>query len=155
MYIVSNGGAIYKYDTSGGLNEVASIGSPKCLRIFENILVVSDIWNGNILRYDITASGLENEQVIYTNEDSGPLGIEFDVNGMLYFSQAWNTSLYVMQPEAGAAVEEIYADQLMTPMHYLTFYGKKMYIVYPGWADVGTTMSAYIGVEQAPNYGRP
>jgi len=153
MYIVSNGGAIYKYDTAGGLTEVASIGSPKCLRVFENILVVSDIWDGNIWRYDITASGLENEQVILS--DFTPLGIEFDADGMLYFTHAWETSLYVMEPEAGAEVEEIYSGQLMSPMHYLTFYGKKMYIVYPGWGDVGMTMSAYIGVEQAPNYGRP
>lgn len=155
MYIVSNAGAIYKYDTSGGLTEVASIGSPKCLRIFENILVVSDIWNGNILRYDITASGLENEQVI--NSDYTPLGIEFDENGMLYFTHAWGATLYAMQPEAGAEVQALFDEQLVSTMHYLTFYHKKMYITAPAGSseDPGTTMSAYIGVEQAPNYGRP
>lgn len=155
MYIVSNWVGIFRLDSGGNLEEVASVDNPKCLRVFGNMLVVSDIWNGNILRYDITATGLENETVIFTNEDSPPLGIEFDVEGKLYFSQAWDRSLYAMEPEEGADVEVLYEDQLMTPMRYLTFYGKKLYIVFPGWGDVGMTMSAYIGVEQAPNYGRP
>jgi sugar lactone lactonase YvrE len=159
MYIVSNWieaeemGGIFRYDTGGNLTQLVTLGSCKCLRIFENILVVSDIWEGNILRYDITASGLENETVILS--DFTALGIEFDANGMLYFTHAWEETLYFMEPEEGAEMQVMYDGQLMTPMHYLTFYKKKMYIVYPGWGDVGMTMSAYIGVDQAPNYGRP
>jgi hypothetical protein len=159
MYIVSNWieaeemGGIFRYDTAGNLTLLVTLGSCKCLRIFENILVVSDIWEGNILRYDITASGLENEEVIYAGDS--PLGIEFDVEGTLYFTEAWEVSLYSMKPEAGASVDVLYKDQLETPMHYLTFYKKNMYIVYPGWADVGKTFSVYLAIDQAPNHGRP
>jgi len=41
----------------------------------------------------------------------------------------------------------------MTPMRYTAFKGKNCYFVYPGWGDVGGVMKAYIGVEQAPDYG--
>ncbi|HFE65236.1 MAG TPA: hypothetical protein ENK14_12605 [Caldithrix sp.] len=150
MYIVSNWIGINRFDTGGGLTQVASIDNGKCLRIFESNLYVSDIWNGVIKKYDITANGLENEEDIY--EGDSPLGIEFDAEGTMYFTEAWETSLYTMKPDG--TQEVLYEGQLMTPMHYLTFYKKKMYIVYPGWGDVGQTMSAYIGVEQAPNYGR-
>jgi len=151
MYIVSNAGAIFKYDTGGGLNEVASIGSPKCLRIFESNLYVSDIWNGAILKYDITASGLENEEVFYAGDS--PLGIEFDSNGTMYFTEAWETSIYLIEQDGSTDV--IFEGLLTTPMHYLTFYHDRMFIVYPGWGDVGQTLMCEMPAEQAPNYGRP
>jgi len=157
MYIVSNWieaeemGGIFQYNTSGTLTQLVTLGSPKCVRIFEENLYISNIWDGQILKYDITSAGLENEEIIY--EGDSPLGLEFDVDGTMYFTEAWETSLYTIK--ADGTEEVIYEEQLMTPMHYLTFYNKTMYIVYPGWSDVGMTMSAYIGVDQAPNYGRP
>jgi len=150
MYIVSDGSGIKKYDSTGTLTDVATIGSPKCIRIFGNHLYVSDIWNGNILRYEITASGLENEEVYL--EGGSPLGIEFDVDGKLYYTEAWETSIYTVSAEGDEEV--LFEGQLETPMHYLTFYGKAIYIVYPGWGDIGVVLKTYIGVEQAPNYGR-
>jgi len=157
MYIVSNWieaeemGGIFSYNSSGTLTQLVTLGSPKCIRIFDQNLFVSNIWDSQILKYEITASGLENEEIIY--EGDSPLGIEIDTEGTLYFTEAWETSLYTLAPDGSEEI--LYEGELMTPMHYLTFYGKKMYIVYPGWGDVGSTMSAYIGVEQAPNYGRP
>ena len=156
MYIISNWidaeemGGIFRYTSAGTLTQLVTLGSPKCIRIFNQNLYVSDIWDSQILKYDITTGGLENEEVVY--EGDSPLGIEIDAEGTLYFTEAWETSLYTLTSDGDQEI--LYEDQLMTPMHYLTFYGKKMYIVYPGWGDVGTTMSAYIGVEQAPNYGR-
>lgn len=157
MYIISNYieaedmGGIFSYSSSGTLTQLVTLGSPKCIRIFDQNLYVSNIWDSQILKYEITSNGLENEEVIY--EGDSPLGIEVDAEGTLYFTEAWETSLYTLTPDGDEEI--LYEGQLMTPMHYLTFYGKKMYIVYPGWGDVGTTMSAYIGVDQAPNYGRP
>jgi sugar lactone lactonase YvrE len=150
MYVVSNGGAIVTFNPSGTQVDVDSIGSPKCVRIFGNYLYVSDIWNGTILKYEITATGLENKEVFL--EGDSPLGIEFDVNGTLYYTEAWETSIYTVSADGETGV--LFEGQLETPMHYLTFYGKAMYIVYPGWADVGVVLKTYIGVEQAPNYGR-
>ena len=151
LYIVSNWAGIYRYDSGGNLDEMVTLDNPKCIRVFENTLYCSDIWNSVILKYEITTSGLENEEIVY--EGDSPLAIEVDADGTLYFTEAWETSLYTITSDG--TEEILYEGQLMTPMHYMTFYGKKMYIVYPGWGDVGMTMSAYIGVEQAPNYGRP
>lgn len=151
LYIVSNWAGIYRYDSGGNLDEMVTLDNPKCIRVFENTLYCSDIWNSVILKYEITTSGLENEEIVY--EGDSPLAIEVDADGTLYFTEAWETSLYTITSDG--TEEILYEGQLMTPMHYMTFYGKKMYIVYPGWGDVGMIMSAYIGVEQAPNYGRP
>ena len=39
-------------------------------------------------------------------------------------------------------------------MRYMTYYGQDIYIVYPGWADIGRVFKVHIGVDQAPRYGR-
>jgi hypothetical protein len=49
----------------------------------------------------------------------------------------------------------IYQEELMSPMRYITFFGKAVYAVYPGWGEVGMVMRANIGIQQAPRYGRP
>jgi TPP-dependent 2-oxoacid decarboxylase len=77
--------------------------------------------------------------------------VELDSEGTLYYTPAWETSLYTLK--ADGTEEILYEGELMTPMRYLTFHDKTMYIVYPGWGDVGMVMSAYIGVQQAPNHG--
>jgi hypothetical protein len=77
--------------------------------------------------------------------------LEFDADGTMYFTEAWETTLYTIK--ADGTEEVLFEDELMTPMRYLTFHNKILYIVYPGWGDVGEVMSAYIGVDQAPNWG--
>jgi sugar lactone lactonase YvrE len=150
MYVVSDGLGVVTFNSSGTQMDVDSVGSAKCLRVFGNHLYVSDIWNGSILRYEITATGLENPEVFL--EGDSPLGVEFDTDGTMYYTEAWETSLYTVS--AGGETGVLFDGQLETPMHYLTFYGKAIYIVFPGWADVGVVLKTYIGVEQAPNYGR-
>jgi hypothetical protein len=154
MYVVSNGGAIVTLNSAGTQIDVDSIGSPKCVRIFGNYLYVSDIWwmdeIGQILRYEITANGLENETQLL--EGNFPLGIEFDIDGTMYYTQAWETSLFTV--DAAGETGVMFEGQLETPMHYLTYSGKAIYIVYPGWGEEGIVLKTYIGVEQAPNYGR-
>ncbi len=66
--------------------------------------------------------------------------------------EAWETSLFTVSAEGDEGV--MFEEQLETPMHYLTFFDKAIYVVYPGWGDVGVVLKTYIGVEQAPNYGR-
>ena len=150
MYIVSNWEGIYKYDIAGNLAQEASIGNPKSCRIFENYLYVTDIWASTVWRFEITEDGLQNGEVILTPEN--PLGIEIDVEGTLYYSKAWEPSIYTLAQDGSEGI--LFDGQLMTPIRYMTYYGKTMYMVYPGWTGVGKVMSAYIGVEQAPNYGR-
>ncbi|MDZ7374658.1 MAG: IPT/TIG domain-containing protein [candidate division KSB1 bacterium] len=150
LYIVSNGIGIHRLDPGGDLKLVAEIENPKSIRVFGNNVWVTDIWNGKIYKYDITSEGLENQETVYEGE--APVGLEFDAEGTMYFTEAWETSLYSMKPDG--SIEVLYEGQLMTPMRYLTFYGKKLYIVFPGWGEEGKVVSAYIGVMQAPNYGR-
>lgn len=153
MYIVSGDYGIFMLDTGGNLTEVASdIGSVKNCRVFGQYLYVNKIWEGVIVRYLLTGSGLGDEEVVL--ETDSPSAFEFDSEGRMYYAKAWEIDLYTLEPD-GSEGEVLYEGQLMTPMRYMTFHGKKLYIVYPGWADVGMTMSAFIGVEAAPNYGRP
>jgi sugar lactone lactonase YvrE len=151
MYIVANWTGIFKMDTGGNLAQVAEVGNGKCIRIFESNLYITDIWNGTILKYDITDTGLENEEIVY--EGDSPLGLEFDSDGTMYFTEAWETSIYLIEQDGTSDV--IFEELLTTPMHYLTFYHDRMYIVFPGWGDVGQTLMCEMPAEQAPNYGRP
>jgi DNA-binding beta-propeller fold protein YncE len=156
MYIVENETGIHRLDPSGTLTYMVDLSTAKCCRVFGNYLYVTAIWDGKISRFEITASGLGDEEVILEEIDS-PVGIEFDVNGTMYYTLAEETSLFTLAPDGSEEVlyEGELTDPAESPMHYLTFYKKNLFIVHPGWADVGLTVSAYIGVEQAPNYGRP
>ncbi|MFZ0391561.1 MAG: IPT/TIG domain-containing protein [Calditrichia bacterium] len=150
MYIASNSVGIKKMDSGGTVTDVASIGNPKSIRVFENSLYVSDIWEDRILKYDITGSGLENETPVV--EGITAAGVELDSTGTLYYTHAWETSIYTLAPDGSEEV--LFEGQLETPMRYLSFFGKAIYIVYPGWGDIGKVLKTYIGVEQAVNYGR-
>jgi len=150
LYIVNNGVGISRLAPGGEPELVAELTDPKVCRVFGNQLFVSDIWNGIIWRYDITVDGLANKEQVF--EGDSPFGIEFDKDGTMYYTLAWETSLFTLKSDG--AEETLYDGQLMTPMHYITFGKKFMYIVYPGWGDVGEVMRVYIGVEGAPNYGR-
>ena len=147
MYIISNSVGVMKFDGSA-VTQVAEIGSPKSCRVFGEYLYVTDIDESRMLRYHITASGLEDETVIL--EGDALQSVEFDINGTIYYNLAWETSLYTLA--ADGTEEVLYEGELMTPMRYMTFKNKSIYLVYPGWGDVGMVMKAYIGVEQAPRY---
>ena len=156
MYIVNNwGGSIHMLPPGGSLTEVASgFGSPKCLRVFEDYLYVTSVWSAKLSRFHLTGSGLGPEEVYYTNNN--PLGIEFDRKGVLYSTTAWESSIYLYAP-GGAAEAIIYEGELTTPLHYLSFNGKYIYIVSAqnkGPDGTGVVMRVYAGVEQAPRYGR-
>jgi outer membrane protein assembly factor BamB len=150
MYIIENESGIHRLDPSGTLTYMTDLSTAKCCRVFGNYLYVTAIWDGKISRFEITAGGLGEEEVVMEDLDS-PVGIDFDVEGTMYYTLAWETSLYTLKEDG--TEEVLYDGELQTPMHYINFQGKKMFIVFPGWGDVGMTLSAYIGVEQAPNYG--
>ena len=154
MYIIENESGIERLDPSGTLTYMTDFDAAKCCRVFGDYLYVSAIWDDKISRFEITASGLGDEEIMIEDLDA-PLAIEFDVDGTMYYTTAWEYSLFTLAPDGSQ--ETLYEGELIdpaeSPMHYLNFYGKEMFIVHPGWADVGTTVSAYIGVEQAPNYG--
>ncbi len=153
MYIVANDSGIVKYDAGGNLSAAADLSTPKSCRVFGNYLYVTDIWDtGSVWRYEITASGLEHEEIIYTNHDVPPVGLEVDAEGTVYISEAWDAHLLAIK--ADHSTEVLFAEKLSAQMRYLTFHKKTIYAVHPGSGDVGTLFSAYIGVEQAPNYGR-
>jgi hypothetical protein len=149
LYIVCNDAGIFRMDGSGTVTQVAEIGSAKSCRVFGNRLYVTNIWDSQILVYDITPEGLTNEQVFL--EGDSPAGVEFDVEGTMYYTLAWQTSLYLRKADGSDDV--MYEEELATPMRYLTVHGKYMYIIYPGWGDVGQVIRVYLGVDQAPNYG--
>lgn len=151
MFIVQNwGNGISMFDGSAVTHVSEYEGELKSCRVFGEHLYVTSIWDGVILKFPITADGLGDGEVVF--EGDSPVGLEFDSEGAMYYTLAWETSLYTMKQDGSEEV--LYEGELMTPMRYITFHNKTMYIVYPGWGDVGAVMKAYIGVEQAPNYGR-
>ena len=152
MYIIENQANIHILPPGGSLSEVASgLGSPKCLRIFEDYLYVTHVWSAKLTRFQITGNGLGPEEPYYTNNN--PLGIEFDKKGVMYVTDAWQTTIFLYAP-GGAAEATIYEDELETPMHYMSFNGEYIYVVFPGWGGAGKVLRVYAGVEQAPRYGR-
>jgi hypothetical protein len=153
MYIVANDSGIVKYDAAGTLSAAADLATPKSCRVYENHLYVTDIWDtGSVWRFDITGAGLENGEIIYTNTDVPPLGVEVDIEGTVYISEAWDAHLLAIHTDG--STERLYEGAMSAQMRYLTFHKKTIYAVFPGSSDIGLVLSAYIGVEQAPNYGK-
>ncbi|HOT95529.1 MAG TPA: IPT/TIG domain-containing protein [bacterium] len=148
FYVMSDVAGVYKIVGSDTVR-VATIGSGKNVRVFNDHLYVNDIWNSTILSFPITAEGLGEEEVVI--ETDSPSTLEFDAEGTLYYAQAWETSLYTLR--ADGSEEVLYEGELMTPMRYSAFKGKYIYLVYPGWADIGAVMRVYIGIDAAPDYG--
>jgi DNA-binding beta-propeller fold protein YncE len=155
MYIIQNWGVGISMFDGTTVTQVSDYGEElKSGRIFGDNLYVSDIWNNQILKFPITAGGLGEYEVAYEGEeDAAPVGLEFDSEGTMYYTKAWETSLYLLKLDGSEDI--MYEEQLMTPMRYLTFHNKSIYIVFPGEGDVGQVMKVYIGSDQAPNYGRP
>jgi hypothetical protein len=149
MYIVSDESAVSLF-ADGTLTELAEVSTAKNVRVFENSLYVSAIWDGTIWKFDITPDGLENQEAVY--EGDSPSSFDFASNGLMVLAEAWEISLYTLFQD-GSMGPLMYEEELETPMRYMVWHGKSLYIVYPGWADVGKTLKVYIGLEQAPRYG--
>jgi len=154
MYILRNWGeGVDRIDPQGTQTTVFApdpeeFGEMKSCRIFGDYFYVTEIWGSTIWRFDITTGGLENVTAVY--EGDSPVGLEIDEEGTVYFTEAWETSLYTLQEDG--SIEVLFEEQLMTPMRYLTYHDKIIYIVYPGWSEdgEGEVMSAFIGIPQAP-----
>jgi hypothetical protein len=154
MYIAANDSGIFKLDAGGALDFVAKVVGPKACRVFGDHLYVTDInWDaeGSIYKFKINPGGLGSPEVVVDGDR--PLGFDIDKNGTLYFAKTDETSLFTMTQSGVEGV--IYQEELMSPMRYITFFGKAVYAVYPGWGEVGMVMRANIGIQQAPRYGRP
>ena len=153
LYLVANDDGVFRYDTGGTTTKVGDLASPKSCRVFQNYLYVTDIWEtSSVWRFDITAAGLENGEIIYTNEDVPPEGLEVDAEGTVYISEAWDAHLLAIKTDG--TTEVLYDGEMSAQMRYLCFNKKTIYAVAPGGGDVGQVFSAYIGIGQAPNYGR-
>ena len=148
MYVVSNSGDIFKVVNNEAVT-AASLSSPKNCRIFEGYLYINDIWEGQIVRLPITTDGLGEVEVVL--ETDSPSTLELDYQGTLFFAKAWETSLFVYDTDGSEYT--FFEGELMTPMRYTAFKNRTLYFVYPGWADVGMVMKAYIGVQESVEYG--
>ncbi len=148
LYVAANGIGVYKVVNNDTVR-VGEVGSGKNVRVFDDHLYVNDIWSGTVIKFAITPTGLAEGETLL--ETDSPSALEFDEEGTLYFAKAWETSLFTLNAEGEEDV--MYEGELMTPMRYTAFKGKYLYIVYPGWADIGKVMKVYIGVDQAPDYG--
>lgn len=148
MYIIANG-AILLFDGAEVTELLYLEGEAKSCRVFADHLYVTEIWGSTIWKFPVTAGGIGEGEAIY--EGDSPCALEVDSEGTVYFSEAWETTLHTIKADGSS--EDLFIDELLTPMRYFTFHGKFLYIVYPGWGDVGSALRVYIGVEQAPNYG--
>jgi hypothetical protein len=156
MYIIRNyGEGIDMYDGTT-VTHVADFGDEmKSCRVFGDNLYVSAIWAGIILKYPITSDGLGEPETII--EGDSPVGLEMDENGTLYYSLAWEYTLFTREQSGSedALFEGMLEDPAESPMRYMTYHNQTLYIVYPGWSDPesGSVLSIYLGFRQAPNHG--
>ena len=153
MYIVSGDNGLYMMASgSNSADELAvDLGSIKNCRVFGGYVYVSKIWESQITRFEIVEGGIGEEEM-YLEADT-PSSFEFDVNGTMYWAYAWGISLNAYAP-GGAEEAVLYEEELQTPMRYMVFHGQYLYVVYPGWADIGMTFRLFMNVEGAPRYGR-
>ena len=140
--------------------DIAGSGNVKSCRVYGNSLYVSGVdWDaaegyaGFLYKYPINGAQLgTRENVVITEDDNFPLGLDIDKNGTIYYSKAWEPNLYTIAQTGAEGV--MYEGELPEPSRFITYFGKAVYVVYPGWGDVGQVTMANIGVEQAPRYGR-
>jgi len=152
MYISTNWNGVWKYDTNGNLTQlIEDLRGPAC-RIFGNKFYVTTSWEGGLaLGYEITANGLENEEVLYENDENIPMGIEVDINGTVYI--AIHDANEILAIKSDGSEESIFPGQI-TSARYITFHGKSIYWAFAGWGDEGIIGRAYIGIEQGPSFGQ-
>ena len=152
LYILGEGVGIYMLDASGGLTLEDSVSSPKSCRVFGDYLYVTNIWEGQILRYEITPDSLAGREVVL--EADSPVSLELDAEGTLYYTLAWQSSLYLQKADGS---DDVMYDGELAPerMRYMAFHGKYIYLVFPGGdaESAGQVWQVYVGAEQAPNYG--
>jgi hypothetical protein len=98
MYIVSNWEGIYRDNGDGTLDYVVVNGDIKTIRIFEDKVYAGAAWANQGLRFDITASGLENEEVIIEAGDL-VLGLDIDMNGQIYYGLYFDPTLHTLGPD--------------------------------------------------------
>jgi len=153
MYMVSGDNGIYMMaaGTNSAEELAVDLGSVKNCRVFDGYLYISKIWESQITRFELIEGGVGEEEMYF--EADTPSSFDFDKNGTLYWTHAWEVSLFAYAP-GGAEESTLYEDELMTPMRYMTFHGSYIYVVYPGWAEIGMTMRVFMNVEQATRYGR-
>jgi sugar lactone lactonase YvrE len=151
LYIVGNDAGIFRLDPSGGLTLQDSISSPKSCRVFGNHLYVTNIWDNQILRYEITPDGLTGKEVLLEGE--APISLELDAEGTLYYALAWQASLYLKKTDGSDEV--MYEGELSPQMRFMAFHGKYLYLVFTGGdaESAGQVIQVYVGADQAPNYG--
>jgi sugar lactone lactonase YvrE len=155
MYIVRNyGEGIDMYDGST-VTHVADFGDEmKSCRIVDDYLYVSAIWDGTIYRYPITADGLGEPEGFF--EGDSPVGVEADGDGNVLFTLAWEYTIYVADAEGNTSTvfEGELEDPAGSPMRYISYHGKSLYVVHPAWGgDEGSVKQIYLGIDQAPNWG--
>jgi hypothetical protein len=151
MWIVLADSAVQAMGTDGNLSEVTLIPGIKNCRVFGDYLYVSIIWDGLIVAYKINGTTLEGPEI--EHEIDVPVSFDFAANGLMIFARAWDTSLYTLFSD-GSEGAALYEEEMMTPMRYMVWHNKSIYVVYPGGGEVGMAMKAYIGLEQAPRYGQ-
>jgi sugar lactone lactonase YvrE len=156
LYVVMNWDGIYKADSDGNLTSVASVSDALTCRVFEDFLYVCNSWSGNVIKFSITSSGELEEATRYSAGET-TMGIEIDQNGTVYYDRYWKTSLYSIDSDGNEKV--LFENQLVSPMRYLCYQGKTIYAVQnegvdSGGGNTGQVIKMYVGVKQAPNYGR-
>jgi len=141
--------------------DIAGSGNAKSCRVFDGHLYVAGVdwdmsngYGGYLYKYPIDGKklGTRVDLILTMDSDDFPLGFDIDEKGTIYYAMAWQQSLFTLTQSGVKGV--MYKDQLQTPSRFITFFGKAVYIVYPGGGDVGQVMMANIGIKQAPRYGR-
>jgi hypothetical protein len=151
MYLIG-GGNISKMPPGGSATVIASdAGSNRNCRIFGDYIYVNGVWDGSLWRFDISGATIGERELVL--EGPNPLALDFDDAGVLYWTTAWESEVYLYAPR-GAEEVTIYSDELDGRLRYMTYYGQDIYLVHPGGGDIGSVQKIHIGRNQAPRFGR-
>lgn len=157
-FIVSGDAGINIMDTGGNITFLDLGGAPvKNCRVFDGYLYINRIWDGTITRFAINGTSLGAEEDYLVTDGLSPSSFEFDANGVMYWAHAWEGNLNTLNPD-GTPGETLYEGEIYpngSPLRYMTFRNRAIYAAYPCWGgDCGAALKIYIGVDEAPNYGR-
>ena len=111
MYLIGGGDYFSKLPPGGSLTLIYDdAGSNRNCRIFDDYIYVNKVWGGEIQGYDIAGMMLEMKKCISRVIIRSAL--EFDVEGVMYWTTAWQTEVYLYAPR-GAEEAVIYEDEIV------------------------------------------
>lgn len=140
LYYLKQWASVYKYNEDGTSTEIENLGCPMELKVFGDYLYVTNGDNNEIVKYEITAEGVNRVEAIPTGGVK-PRGIDFDIEGTMYYTGWDDSNIHYIKEDGTAGT--MYSGKVPIHVRHINLQGKCLYVDDCG----GNITKFYIGKE--------